>query len=329
MDPEILNSKVAQTLLRPGLNHILKLWGQNNAKHYDIGKTIVVAGSGRGGSTWLAEIIGTLPGYPILWEPLHPGKNPECQKYGFTWRTYIPTQVDDSLREEYIRKILTGANLSTQVVSSLAFHSTQYLRFRGFVVKFVNANLLLYWLLKKFPMRALLLLRHPCAVVSSQLRHSAWRGVRKEIVAFPKNLAADYPHLSKILQRIETREEVLAFEWALKTYIPLIQPQPHPWLLTTYEQLVEGGKQELERIFQFLGEPTPQQAYKYLKKPSQTTQQTSHVATGKNPLVGWQENLNSHQIERILDVVHQFGIDFYTDSLLPDYEKLKSFILQS
>lgn len=242
-----MSLKSAKNLSRSTLDSILKAWGQNNAKSYDIRNTIAVASSGRGGSTWLAELIGTLAGYPIIWEPLHLGKNPECEQYGFDWQTYIPSYKEEQQKKAYLKQLLTGANLSTAVVSSLAFEPYEFLRFRGFLVKFVCANLLLHWMLHQFPIRAILMIRHPCAVVSSQLCHSAWNDITKENITFPQNLADDFPHLREIYYRIETTEEVLAFEWALQTYIPLVQQAPHPWYLTTYEKLINDGKDEVNR----------------------------------------------------------------------------------
>ncbi|MCU0527097.1 MAG: sulfotransferase domain-containing protein [Elainella sp. Prado103] len=316
---------LTKRLAYPVLDLGLKTWAKYNLAEYDIAKTIIVASSGRGGSTWLAEIIGTLPGYPVLWEPLHPGKNPECKQYGFNYRVYIPIGADAPLQSQYLEQLFTGAKLSTRVISALAFHPRQYFPFNGFLVKFVNANLLLYWLLNQFPLKAILMIRHPCAVVSSQLRHSAWTHVSKQNCSFPNAVAADYPHLQEVFDFAETREEILAFEWVLKTYVPLSQPKPHPWYLSTYESLVMDSYAELERIFAFLEKPIPPKAYCYLRQPSKTTQSKSNVATGRNPLTGWQDQLTARQIERILKIIHLSGIDFYTDELVPDVAKMNTF----
>ena len=55
--------------------------------------TIVVAGSPRSGTTWLAELLRRLPGYKFLNEPLLLPNNPAAQEVGFEWRTHIaPTE---------------------------------------------------------------------------------------------------------------------------------------------------------------------------------------------------------------------------------------------
>jgi len=64
----------------------------------------------------------------------------------------------------------------------------------------------------------------------------------------------------------------------------------HP-CLTIYERLVMEGEREVDRLFQFLGEPVPREAYERLKIPSVTTPSDSNLRKGKNQLSGWKEKL--------------------------------------
>jgi hypothetical protein len=310
--------KLIQSRFRPIVNQALHTWGRFNAKRYDIRNTIVIASSPRGGSTWLAEIIGTLPGYPILWEPLHLNGNPECKEYGFSWQTFVPSGAQEPIKRDYLCQVLTGVN-PTQLTYHPLFQLTQYLPFRGFVVKFTNANLLLPWLLHQFPLRTILMIRHPCAVVSSQMRHWAWDGFTENTVVFPKNIIREYPHLEDVFYRIGSREEALAFEWALQTLVPLTQPLPHPWCLVSYERLIEEGPHEIDRLFEFLGFSVPEEAYKQLEVPSVTTQTGSNIAKGNDALSGWRERLTTEQVDSILSIVRQVGVDFYDEALTPNY----------
>lgn len=325
--------KLIQSRLRPVMNPALQAWGRYNAKRYDIHHTIVVASSPRGGSTWLAEIVATLPGYSLIWEPLSWGNNPESRQYGFYPDTYMPSGADDVVKREYLHQVLTGARLSANLIGN-HFHLSRLIDCKGFVVKFVRGNLLLYWILEQFPVQAVLLVRHPCAVVSSQLQWSwedvkdgRWKtAVKQGIWQFPPSLSANYPHLLEIYQTIETVEECMAFDWALQTYIPLSQSRPHPWYLTTYERLVRERTQEVDRIFDYLERPVPQEAHKRLNMPSVTVHPNSHFAQKGDPLAGWQSRLSARQIKEILDIVQRVGIDFYDDGLLPDYNKLSKWI---
>ncbi len=307
--------------LYPVADLALGAYGRMRARRYDPRNTIVVASSGRGGSTWLAEIISTLPGYVLQWEPLHLRNNPESARHGFTWQNYVRPGTEAPAKRAYLDRILRGEDLSTRTLTSLNFNLGRLAQLRGYVVKCVNANGLLYWMLEARPVPAVLMVRHPCAVVASQLVH-AWSGLRKEDCTIPEFLFEDYPHFADVFDRISEPEEVLAFEWAVQTHVPLSQPQPHPWLLTTYERLVDEGRTEVDRLFAYLGRPIPDEAYRRLDTASATTATHSNVAAGKDPLKGWTTRLSPAQIDNVLRVAHEMGVDFYSEALRPDYDRM-------
>ncbi len=284
--------------------------------NYDPRRTILIASSGRGGSTWLAEIVGTLPGYPMVWEPLHRAHNPACERHGFDWHTYVPPGRDEPLKLAYIERLVTGRDLGVPVVDNEHFVIGQYLRFRGLLIKVCRANLMLGWMLEHFPMRTVLMIRHPCAVVLSQMRHKSWRQVDVGTHPLPAGIEREFPHLPDIYARIRHREEAFAFLWALQTMVPMIQARDR-LLLTSYERLVTEREAEVDRIFEYLDEPVPARAYQQLGVPSKTTQGGSNVASGKDPLRFWKESLSTVQVERILGIVREVGVDCYSDDLLP------------
>jgi hypothetical protein len=300
------------------------LWsiGQLNAQGYDIEQTVLVVCPGRGGSTWLAEIVSALQGYVILWEPLHLENNPRCREAGFGWQNYPGSEEDQQTRKEYLRRVYTGRDLSTRTLTSLEFDPSQLINIGGYVVKHVNANMMIHRIMEWFPVRAVLMIRHPCAAVSSQLEHGGWTHLSKEDITIPDGLFADFPHLEQVFEGLSTLEEFLAFEWAIQTYVPLSQPTPHPWYLTTYERLVVDGRREVERIFDYLETPVPPSAIARLEEPSATTGEESHIEQNKNRLTGWTERLNQGQVSRILETSWAVGVRCYSESLTPNEESL-------
>src|SRR5262249_51250275 len=129
---------------------------------YDIRQTIVITGSPRSGTTWLAELLGTIPRSAMLWEPLFPDADPELRRIGFAERTYIPPHCEQPAMEAYLRRALTGRALNRWTLQRT--NLLDVYRVRRWIVKFVRANMLLPWLVRRFPVhRPLLLIRHPCA----------------------------------------------------------------------------------------------------------------------------------------------------------------------
>lgn len=311
--------------LKPLTNALLRQWSRRVAPWYDINNTILVAGSPRGGSTWLAELIGTLPGYPMLWEPLHIRRNPEAAECGFDWETYLHPDDEDERKLDYLLGVLKGAHLSTRLARPSGFRIRDAVRFRGYVVKFVRGNMILPWLLRRIPLRTVLIIRHPCAVVLSQMRHSSWANFDRNNITVPAGIERHFPHVPDVASRVVSKAQALAFQWSLQTLVPL-SAAIDTLYLTSYERMVEEGPDESRRIFSYLNEPMPRQVNNRLRKPSKTTQTGSHVADGKNPLTFWRSKLSSREIEEILDIVHRMGIEFYTEELHPENQILSNFL---
>lgn len=311
--------------LYPVADAALSVYGKVRAREYDPKSTIIVSSSGRGGSTWLAEIVASLPKRIMLWEPLHLKNNPDCMNHGFTWQNYVRPGEGAAEKRSYLARLFRGQELSTRTLTSLHLRAAHFAKHQGYVVKFVNANMMLYWMLQQFPLRTVLMVRHPCAVVASQLSHGAWKELTKEQCTIPSSLIEDYPHFGDVFARISEPEEVLAFEWAIQTYVPLSHPEPHPWFITTYEALVERGREEVDRLFAYLDEEVPAAAYARLGVASATTAKKSNIARGKNPLTGWRERLTAKQVDNVLSVCRGMGIDYYSDELLPDYARLPGY----
>jgi hypothetical protein len=307
--------------LYPVVDKVLQGVGRLNARGYDLEETILAVCPGRSGSTWLAEIVSALQGSVIIWEPLHPENNPRCKAAGFGWQNYFGDDSDYPLQRSYLEDLYTGRDLSTRTLTSLELNPRRLASFNRYVVKHVNANTILHRIMEWFPVRAVLMVRHPCAVIASQLKHRGW-ALSKEDINLSDELLDEFPHLGSTFERLNTIEELLAFGWAVQTYVPLSRPSPHPWYLTTYERLVAGGEEEVERIFEYLQEPCPETAKVQLEKPSATAGKEASVRQNENRLTGWTERLGSDQIDRILQTVNACGVEYYDRSLTPDEEAL-------
>ena len=153
------------------------------------------------------------------------------------------------------------------------------------------------------------------------MRHTSWSPTTSRAV--DSRFLAAYPWVSDIVAGIETWEEVLAATWCMDYFAPLSTPQPHPWVLVTYEKLVRHGQEEIQRIFNALELEVPESAAKRLRVPSKSVREHSPILAGEEPLAGWTKYLSKEQVERILHLVSAFGLDFYDDGLEPDYERVE------
>jgi hypothetical protein len=128
--------------------------------------------------------------------------------------------------------------------------------------------------------------------------------------------------------RLTSNEEMLALRWALDHYIPFFvhEEAGYPWTLVPYERLVSNGQEELERIFASIGSEVPPAAAERLSVASRSAQRTGvHAEDAQKQLSKWRRQLESKQVDRVLQIAHAFGLDFYSDALEPDYETLMDF----
>jgi hypothetical protein len=329
-----------------------------NNKKFELKDTIVISGTPRSGTTWLMEILQVIPGYICLFEPLNPIYFPESIELGFKSRKYLPPNVDWKDGEEYFRKIFIGRlqpdkswlekgdytkknfnNLVSDFLGQLKPENFMHqLLGDKLIVKSVRLNRLLPWIAERFQMRSMIfIIRHPCAVVASRFKPgtSLPTDISKYVkVSFPTkeeilNEASEINGLNKglldKLKRIKTQEELLAASWCLDNFIPLSYQKPYPWIVVSYEKLVKDGEKEINRIFNKIGEKhVPRSAFKHLKIPSVVTHKNDYkiVTNTDDQLSKWKKSLSKEQIENILSIVSDFGLDFYTKDLEPDYRRI-------
>jgi hypothetical protein len=301
----------------------LDLWGKSLSRGYDPRNTVVISGSPRGGTSWVAEVIATTPGSLLLWEPLEPSSHPNIlEKLGIGYDPYVPhdLRVTPDMPEkalyEYLKDVIAGRVPFTEYLRFLRWRHLpvrNLLSLERYIVKFIRGNLLLYWLLREFQLKGVLILRHPCAVVASQM-HFAWKNALQWRTRWVPFLERYDPSLLKVVDSLRTDEEVLAMDWAVTNLVPLRQPKPHPWLLVAYEDLVSSIK-EWERLCSHISCPVPPVGI--ITKESTTTRLRDTESKAMFSLDKWRKHLSEKQIDAILRVCSDMGIDFYDNTGYP------------
>lgn len=303
----------------------------------DIRDTIVVAGAPRSGTTWVAELLRELVGYKLFNEPLFLANYPEAREAGFSWRTHIPPGAHQPEAEAYLRKALTGQmplgpGWHLEGSSALG-RFTEHVTQRRMVVKFCRAGRLLRWLEATFDIQGIvLLMRHPCAVIASQLQHGRWDAdqlvynldTRAAFGEMPDEL---YDQHAVLLDSLSTRLEVLAAVWCLDYYLPLIEHRDEnpPWILMPYERLVTRGEEELERVLDTLNVSPTGSMLAQLHEPSRSAQ-GDFRSDSEQQLSKWRNRLSTAQIDTVERIVSGFGLSqFYSRDLEPDYDALNSY----
>jgi hypothetical protein len=279
----------------------------------DMRRSILVAGTARSGTTWLADLIASQIRCRIMFEPFNPELVSEYRR--FHYFHYMHPDWENEELNTFARSVFTGVIRNRWIDRQ---NENIFPKYR--LIKEIRANLLLKWLHIHFSeVPTIFLIRHPCAVVLSRMQLD-W-ATDRDIEPFlsQPDLVAD--HLSDHLDLIrsaKTDEEKHAIIWCVSNLIPLRQFMPGELKIVYYEYLCVQPEIEFPAIFDSIGHGYSHSLVEMLNQPSQTTKVTSAVVTGSNKISHWKSSLSPVQIDRILKVVQAFGLDhLYDDSLLP------------
>lgn len=297
-------------------------------------RPLLIVGSGRSGTTWLADELSTQLNSTTIFEPLHAGRVPDVPGWGV--RSGVPGKyiAPDSLDEEFqtfFERLFSGhiSNRWTRQDWRLVPRWTKHAPFLGRVaysmaaqyadlrrtrsdrrlVKLIKANLLTGWLAENFDLDILYVIRHPCQVVGSRMR-KGWQCHLDDILAQPA-LMSDFvePH-SDLIRCANSPVEKLAVQWSVENLVPLSQLPIKNLTSLSFEAFFSEPDSSFEKISKALNVPT-------LASPAMKSRYES---------TSWHAPLSRSDGERVLKICRGFGINIYGKEILPieDLDEISS-----
>lgn len=282
-------------------------------------ETILLTGSPRSGTTWVGSLLSAEPERAMITEPLHLGLR-GARDAGFDWRTHRHPGDAWSEGERLLRRLFQGRGFGRAVLGDNDWATL--IRYRKLLVKSVRATRLLPWIATHFRLGGIVyLVRHPCAVVASQMANPAFPsyGVPDFDIRYVERYL---PHLAGRIRALEHEEEVRTLTWILDQHAALASPLRHRWVLLPYERLVGEGEREMARLFHHLGLPMTCQAKALLRRSSREAREWSadhERGDLEERLGGWHRRLRPEQTRRILDLVEQSGLTGWSEDVVPDF----------
>jgi hypothetical protein len=272
---------------------------------------VFIAGSPRSGTTWIQELINYQHDHRVVFEPFWGKKVPVCACFR-DWQ-YLRANTDDPTLLHVAESVISG-DLRNEWVDQFNTDREYHKR----LVKDVRANLMLAWLHANFPeMPIVLVLRHPFAVVSSQLR-LGWRMKPTDLLA-QEDLVSD--HLASVRREIEDctsdfdRNMLL---WCIENSIPLRTLASGAITVVLYEKLLVDPETECRRLFDSIGYEYRDEVLQHFKRPSQLSVQDSAIKMGADPIASWQRDADELQILRMLELLRLFGLEnVYGEAAMP------------
>jgi hypothetical protein len=273
----------------------------------------MVAGTARSGTTWLADIIRSqIPGR-IMFEPFHSRHIPAFSQ--FHYFQYMRPEVTCHTLQAYCQTVFSGAIRHKWIDREVDLIFPEYR-----IVKEIRANSFLKWIYCRFPeIPQLLIIRHPCAVALSrmQLDWATDSDLEPFLVQpqFVEDFLSDKMEIVKGAKSVEAKHAVI---WCLCNLIPLRQFRPGEIQVVFYENLCLQPSTEIAQIFGAIKQAYQATVLADVGKPSRTVTNRSAVFRGEDKVRRWQKELSPRQINTILSVVADFGLDYlYGDSPMP------------
>ena len=161
------------------------------------------------------------------------------------------------------------------------------------------------------------IVRHPCPTVLSRMELK-WETHLEDFLK-QQDLMDDYlAPFEHLIANANTDIEKHTIMWCIDNIVPLQQLNREQFTFCTYETLVANTHEETGRIFDTLRLSVPRNLDKTISKPTTVSSKKSPILVGGNLLEYWKTRLTRDEIHTILDIVHAFGIDIYTDDIMPN-----------
>ena len=292
-------------------------------KRFTIDETIAVIGSARSGTTWIMELLLNLPCYVSVFEPFHPRWFPESSELGFSPKPCIIDHECERKLEEYLMRAFTGKLRSRIPKYDFTLGEVaSRLRAERLVVKFVRANMILPLIINKFNLRlALFVVRHPYAVIASQLKtgYTGFTNIvgddymptTRELLPYLRALGYD-SELINYVSTLENGVETLAANWAIENCLPLTLVEPTDLYMVVYEEMYNNPGDCLKRLLHRMNEGEHyNKILSKIEKPSLSTRidDIEEVKDRANIVNQWKKQLSVRDTQKISSVLNMFGIE--------------------
>ena len=299
--------------------------------------TVIIAGSGRSGTTWVQDSLARANNLQTIFEPLHPIGVPAAGEFAYK---YYGADADDQNLKLFMDQVLSGNyrslwmnyrirpdrfNFVREGIPNAVYNFRRliqhYNKYRvkgehGFIIKFIRANLMLPWLVRQYNVRALYVTRHPCAVIASRLS----LGGKDWTSQLSLDRYRDDPVVVRLIQHefgVDITDSfstvaALTCVWCIENLLAIKWANEAGYMVTSYEKLLLEPEREWERVIGGLGLLyVPGSALR--EKPSQqVSTKMQGKAFSESYLGKWRQSLTVDQINEISSVLDRFSCSIYS-----------------
>jgi hypothetical protein len=307
---------------------------------------VLIFGSGRSGTTWVQDALAEANLYGTVFEPLHPRCVRGAEEFA---NLYVPCGSRNDRLFDFLEPWLTGGRRSfwtserihpdhlypglahfaslknvrdtRKVYAKLSrrWWRNQHRRGRPLVIKFIRGNLMSEWMSDAFGLASALIVRHPCAVLSSVARRhgkdwqtSALHTLLCRYVEQPLLTEKVFGGLDFNIDDYRSLASIQTAIWCLENAYQLSGASNSKVHIAYYEDLLAEPELTWLNLTKALGlRSVPDKAL--LSTPSQqvSVASKSEVSVTRQ-LTEWQKQLGDAELEEVAAVLRHFGVRTYS-----------------
>jgi len=282
--------------------------------NYDTKNSILLAGTGRSGTTWISNILNYDNEYRDIFEPFSNIYTMEC--HHFAYKQYL--RGNDS-REYFLN---TARNVfSGRIRNKWIDQYNRRLFCKKRLIKEIRANLFLKWIKNYFPeIPIVFIIRHPLAVAHSRLSLE-WNSQLEDILSQDELVEDFFQDQIDDIEACESEFERQIYLWCIENYVPLCTLTKNDAYVVCYEQFCLQPEIEARKLLDWIGkqyDPHDPRIEAALRQPSQVSSKYSAIITGDDLLGKWQKAISIEQRRKAVQILSLFSLDeFYNEDPLP------------
>lgn len=287
-------------------------------------------GSGRSGTTWVAELLNYDAVFREVFEPFHPFRHKKAK--WLRLNQYVRNEDDHPQLYGFSKAVFSG-NIYGQKIDL----EREYKLFSGLLVKDVFASLFAFWVSKRFPsVKIILLIRNPFAVALSTYKTRDWIWMTNPLDFLQQpELVEDYlKDKVSLIQEISETGDFITKQiliWSIVNYVILRQFGRDGVPVVFYESLLNSPESEVSKLMR-VGRGfgvTAEDLAKLLKlahRPSKMIGKKSTIEAGSSPISSWKSYLSESQVVSGSRILKHFHLDkLYDNDGMPITEGLTAF----
>jgi hypothetical protein len=270
---------------------------------------VLVFGSGRSGTTWIADLINHDMSFRFMFEPFH---NRFLRNLGLpSGMDHVERDTQDPRLEDIVRRIMWGRIRDPWVDGH---NRTGWCRRR--LIKDVSICKGIGWLVDRFPQyRYICVVRNPIALIHSQ-RAMGWKTINC-IERYAGRISRLGISAEALTALVRDEPSMMMVQWCLDLRMVLEAMQRHPVALFSYEALTEDREAQLSRLAALIPGVSVEAMRRGADRPSLTTRKESAVITGNAE--GEYERWRDAYTGTAHDMMSLFGLPrLYDASMRPE-----------